>query len=343
MADSTDTQNTVTNLSENLRNIPKDLRIFSTGLRMLFAEIAVSSQSESETQINELRDSMKKDAMVYSKKILPLCTYFVRLISNFFDYYEHLDYKEWLESLSNIITEVKGYQECCSVLIELHKSLMIPLKKREDEARVILSELDHVTKEYKQVKEFCERTAGIGHQWACALLLHESSIPVAVPYLLIGAAEISMAVAAAKDRQCSINEAALVLVRDTLIPALSQFIDGVGRTAGFFSAMQQQLITFQAKADRAESTRDADCENNPENHYKIMKKMASRIHEDCKGFHAIIPQVETDLLAIRDTSTHRNYVDEWLDKRIEEIRIQYELDTTTPQLNKMLTCISSSD
>jgi hypothetical protein len=53
-----------------------------------------------------VRDATRRDAVVYSTKVLPLANMVVTNISQYFDNYLTLEHSEWLESLEDIIDEV---------------------------------------------------------------------------------------------------------------------------------------------------------------------------------------------------------------------------------------------
>ena len=94
------------------------MRRFSLALRSLY---------EGKSVVDETR----KDAMVYLKSILPLSTQFLASISEFFEYYEALDYEEWCDMLSDILEETKGYQQLCVTLLKIHEDFLTPIKRRK--------------------------------------------------------------------------------------------------------------------------------------------------------------------------------------------------------------------
>ena len=79
-------------LCGDMKDLPTNMRFFSLALRSLYAEKAVSANSDVAKRFNRLRDDTKKDAIVYVKGILPVSTEVVRSLSDFFEYYIALDY-----------------------------------------------------------------------------------------------------------------------------------------------------------------------------------------------------------------------------------------------------------
>ncbi len=46
--------------------------------------------------------------------------------------------KEWRESLGDIISMVTEYQKACTMLTQMHESLLVSLKKTQDKASVAI-------------------------------------------------------------------------------------------------------------------------------------------------------------------------------------------------------------
>ena len=105
-------ENQLSTLCEDMKDLPTNMRFFSLALRSLYAEKAVSANSDVAKRFNKLRDDTKKDAIVYVKGILPVSTEVVRSLSEFFEYYIALDYNDWASNLEDIIEDVKSYKDC---------------------------------------------------------------------------------------------------------------------------------------------------------------------------------------------------------------------------------------
>lgn len=132
---------------------------------------------------------------------------------------------------------------------------------------------------------------------------------------MLQAAAVDTAKAVAHGAQANIQEAAALVVKESLIPALQSFINGLHKAAGFFQVMEMELGKFQGKADKGKETKK-------KLHYKMMKAEAKKMDAACQKFHSIIPIVETDLKAIPTQGTDQNYVDKWLEKQIKIIQKQ---------------------
>ena len=305
------TEISVEDLREQLKSMPVDMRIFSICMRSLYSDRAVGTSFEGARKFRELRDKTRNDAVVYLKGVLPLSTKVVSSISEYFEYYEALEYEEWREMLSEILEETVGYKEMCQALLQMLEDILVPLKEREDQARVILKELKHLQEDFERKKEELEGKADTKRSWAVGLFF----IPVLnlASFPLLVAAESDLAHAFANGCQAEIQEAAVITVSTTLIPALKGFTRGISKVTGFFFVMEQELKKFEGKAEKSKS-------DGKKLYYKVMKAQASDMKSLCQGFYAVIPEVRTDFLAIPTEGTDQNYIDRWLEKQKKTIQ-----------------------
>ena len=325
-------ENSVKDLREQLQSMPVDMRIFSLCMRSLYSDQAVGTDSEGARKFRELRNKTRNDAMVYLKGVLPLSTKLVSSISEYFEYYEALEYEEWREMLSDILEETIGYREMCQALLKMHEDILVPLKEREDQARVIVKELKHLQEEFERKKKELEEKACTKRSWAVGLAFVPFVNVIASP-VLFSAAESDVASAVAKGCEAKVQEAAAITVSDTLIPALKGFISGISKAAGFFSVMEQELKKFEGKAEKSKS-------DGKKLYYKVMKAQASDMKSLCQGFYAVIPEVRTDFLAIPTEGTDQNYIDRWLEKQKKTIQ---EKCSIRKLASKLLLAITAPD
>ncbi|KAJ8041217.1 hypothetical protein HOLleu_11964 [Holothuria leucospilota] len=233
----------VSELYDNMQEIPKSMRAFSLGMRALYAEGEVSSREESGRKFNQLRDDTKRDALVYINGVLPVSTTLVRSIKEFFEYYQELSMDEWKENLSEIIEEVKGYRQCCEEVVRLHEDILTSLKKRQDQAKILVNELGQLKAEYERKKRELEAKASSRRAWGYGLFLIPVVNFIATPLLMQGA-DRATAEAVANGFQAKVSHGAALLVSDAMIPALQSFITGVEGIAGFFAVIEQEITTF---------------------------------------------------------------------------------------------------
>ena len=287
-----------------------DMRLFSLTLRSLYVENAVGTKEETAKEFRKLRDDTRNDAMVYLKCILPVSTKFVSAIKEYFEYYDALNYKEWSEMLPDILKETTGYKELCQTVLQMHEDILVPLKKRKDEALLLVTKFKDLKMEYEKKKKELEEGVQAKRDWIGGLFFIPIVGDIAATVLGIPSA---MANAVAKGQQAKIQETASIAVSEALIPALENFINGIKKAAGFFSVMEQELMKFENRAANA-------VDDQKELHYKMMKKAAGDMKSTCKIFYAVLPDVKTDFLAIPTEGTDQNYVDKWLEKQEETIR-----------------------
>ncbi|KAK2565860.1 hypothetical protein P5673_010148 [Acropora cervicornis] len=306
------TEREVKMLGDALKDMPVYMRIFSRTLRSLYVQHAVGTNDEPAREFRKLRDKTRDDAMVYHQYILPVSTKFVSSIREYFEYYDALNYEEWCEMLPDILQETKGYKELCNTVLQMHEDLLEPLKKRNDEALLLVTKFEDLEVEYEKKKRELEERAKKNQDWAIFLAF--------VPYigemaalLLSVLADLHMEKAVAEGQQAKIQEAVSVAVSKALIPAVNKFIDGIETAAAFFSAIEHQLMSFENKASNAD-------DDPKRGHYMVMKTKAKDMKSTCQSFYAVLPAVRTNFEAIPTEGTDQNYVDECLEKLKKTIR-----------------------
>lgn len=302
----------VTNLKTIIRDMPTDMRLFSLALRSLYADKAVGGDSKSVREFRKLRDATRNDAMVYLKGVLPLSTKFVASISEYFEYYDALEFEQWCEMLSDILQETAAYKQLAEALVKMHEDILVPLKKRQDEAKVILREFEDLQQEYERQKKDLEEKAENRRGWAIAFAFIPFVNAIATP-LFKGSADLYLAEAIAKGAESKIQGAAALAVSVALIPALERFIDGLHKAAGFFSIMESELKKFDGQAGKS-------LESPKKLYYVTMKNEAKEMKSMCQAFYAVLPAVRTDFEAIPAEGTDQNYVDRWLEKQKKIIK-----------------------
>lgn len=316
-------------LGENIKEMSVDMRIFSLTMRSLYAEKAVGTNDELATRFRKLRDETRNDAMVYLKGILPICTKVVSSISEYFEYYEALDFEEWCDMIADILEETIGYRQLCEALVKMHEDIMVTLKKRKDSAMIMINEFKDLTERYEMQSKRLEGNARTKREWAASLSWIPAVAVIAVP-LLHASASTDLAESMAKDKQAAIAEAASITVAKALIPALKAFIDGLRKAAGFFSVMEQELRKFEGKAEKAKSEAKKI-------HYKVMNNRAKDMKSICQGFYAVLPDVRSDFLAIPTEGTDQNYVDKWLEQQKRTILEKCDAPKVVQKLLKAIT------
>ena len=284
-----------------------DMRMFSLTMRSLYAEKAVGTDENVAKEFRKLRDDTRNDAIVYIRGILPLTTEFISSISSYFEYFEALTFVEWCENISMIRKQVSDYKKLSNTMLKMYKEILAPLKKRSDQASLLLEQMTHLTEEFEKKRAALERKAGIKRTWAIVLLFFPV-IGTTANAILKAQSDKDLAEAIAAGKQAEVEGAAAWAVREALIPAFEAFISGINKAAGFFSVMEHELKNFENNAKESE--------DDPQFiFFKIMKVEAKDMKSICRVFYQALPDIETDFQALPTEGTDRNYVDGWLEKQ----------------------------
>ena len=301
------TKNQVDDLREGVKGMSVDMRMFSLTMRSLYADKAVGTDEEVAKQFRKLRDDTRNDAMVYIEGILPLTTEFITSISTYFEYYDAQTFDEWCENISMIRNQVTEYKKLCNTMLKMHEEILVPLKKRRDQAGILLKKMTHLMAEFEKKKAELERKAGTKRSWAMILCFIPTVGMIANP-ILNAFSDKDLAKAIAAREQAKIEGAADLAVKESLIPAFEAFISGISKAAGFLSVMLHELQKFENNAKKSE-------DDPPFISFKVMKVEAKDKKSTWQAFYAASPDIETDFQALPTEGTDRNYMDEWLEKQ----------------------------
>ena len=223
---------------------------------------------------------------------MPLVKQCVSEIKDYFKCYIDLTIEEWWDCIRDIVEEAKTHKEACEVLIDIHKDILIDLKKRQDDAKELVSEMEELSAEYEKKYEEHKENADTKMKWAFALAHVPHVNVVAAPILTI-AAQCDLVSSTASKKESEIQSAAAKIESESLVRALANFIEDLEGITGFFAVTHQELEAFQKKGGQA---MESDCPQ--QLHYKTMKSKADRMVARCSKFFAILPSVSTDLEAL---------------------------------------------
>lgn len=288
MGDTKSTKDTVVELRQQIQSMTINIRSFSTSISSLYGEKSVKWYTDAGRQLRKLRDETRNDSMVYLNSVLPISTQFVASVSEFFGYYEGMEYDKWREMLPYILKKTVGYRQHGEKLLQMHEDILVRLKRRQGEAKLVAREMRDLKNEYERKKKELEDTASTKQGWAIGLAFVPFVNLVASP-ALAAAASSDLHEAAANGALAANQEAAALTLSSTLIPALEDFINGIRMAAGFFSVMEQELRKFEGKGETAKRL-----------HYHVMKVEAADMKSSCLAFRAILPHVRNDLAAMKE-------------------------------------------
>jgi len=289
----------VEELRRSMVKMPKQMTDFSRGLRLLYAEYAVSGAGEA-ASFRKIRDAVRQDADIYCKKVLPLANMVVLNISQYFDNYLALDFEDWQDNLDDIIEEVEEYEKACEVLSHLHKSLMTTLKKRSDEAKVSIVEMKELSEklrkrvnELKDTAREKEDTADTWDMWGAILALPTFGLITAIAANQVSdyhsEAKKCLAQAVANQANAEINTKAALLTQEVLIPSVEAFLEGLSVCQAFFAISKGELIKMRNQGTTATGKRDTPAKM--KRHFTIMKKNGEKVDAACKAFISCIGEV----------------------------------------------------
>ena len=298
-------------LSYQLDNVPGKMRIFSSSMKSLSMNNTIGTCSSTAQRFRKLRDDTRNDAIVYVQGALPVVKQCVSNIKSYFKYYQDSTMAEWWKSIADIIEETKEHKEACNALVVIHQDILTEFKKREDVAKSLMTEMRELSAEYEKEAKELQKSATAKGVWAIGLAFVPVANMIASPILGASAAS-DVGKAVAKKEEADIQIAATVAVRDTLIPALSQFVEGLEHIAGFFEVIHEELKTFRNKGKGAK-----DAEEPKRMHYNTMKGKAGRIMVGCNRFLEVLPAISSDLEAIPTEGTNQIYVDKWLESHMK--------------------------
>jgi len=190
------------------------------------------------------------------------------------------------------------------------------LKKRQDDATTLMSEMTDLSAEYEKKAQELQESAESKNAWAIRLLFVPLVNVIATPLLKVSARR-DLVTSVGKKKEAEIQIAAAGVVKNTLVKALSNFLEGLDAFARFFAVIHEELETFRNRGENAK-----DAEQHKLLHFNKMSKKASKIMGRCEIFFAVLPSIRSDLDAIPSEGTDQNYVDRWMKEQRAIIRNQ---------------------
>jgi len=202
-------------LGWKIKEMSVDMRIFSLTMKSLYAEKAVGTNVDLAKILRKLRDESRDDAIVYLKGILPIFSKFVPLISEYFEYYEALDFDQWCDMIADILADTVGYRQLCEALLKMDEDIL----QRKDQAMLMITEFRDLGEEYETQRNDLEAAAKTKRRWAWGLRWTPEVKLIASPLPTAGA-DSDLVEVVAMGTQAQISEVASVTVVEILIFAL---------------------------------------------------------------------------------------------------------------------------
>ena len=333
---------------DELQKATKSMKVFSLSTRALFLENTTLTSSSTAEMFEKLRDDTRNVAVAYAKGGLPLVKKCVSDIKGYFEYYEDLTKDEWWDNIAIIVKEVKAHKEACNALVEVHEHFLCEVKKLKDSATMLMKERKDLAAEYENEASKLRMTAlGKGALGLALLLIPQLSAPAA---LAMGTGAMSSVMAcmdqgSKEDKKASAEIAIVAVIRDNVVPALSEFISALTCLSRLFAVLQEELETLQGKGEKA-----MEGEEPKDIHYKVMKKKAGRIMNYCNDLIKELPSIRSDLSAIPTKGLDDHYVEglllmvkESVSKHCANTEMLNTLMKTVPNGNKKQVTVHSMD
>lgn len=283
--------------------MPSLIKRFSDAMKMSYVGNALANDPESSRKFQELRSGTKNDALVYLKGILPFCEEVIINIHRLFEYFKHFEGHELVKQLKGMLDEIRQSRKLCDVVKTLHEDLMVDLKKRDDEAQKVTSELRALEKEYKNKQSDFERSAALKRKAAIGFAFFPGVGLIVAPALL--AASISNKKdAQLQGLQAKSKDDAATALSESFQPGLLAFIEALGEVAGFFSELEGEVQKCHGHGESCIK------EGVLSPLHKLLKINALKITEMCSEFRRVLPSVKVDFKHIcRDDGSDGTEVD----------------------------------
>ena len=291
----------VQNLKTDLSSLPDDMRLFSRNMRSLFNDERPSWNLG--WNYKQLRDKTRNDAVVYLQSILPMVRKCVEDVIQYFQIYESLTVEEWWSRIDFIIQQTQTYKETSNALVQIHQEMLKTLHERQNAAVILASELQLSGWTLKHKGKELKRSSENKRNWAIGLAFIPGVNFIATPLLLASAKkdleESYYSQASSRNRFISAEKTG-----DILVPALTNFANGLNQIAGFFQVSHEAHIALQRRGETAKAV------DRPKlMHFKLMKSKSEEIKRLCTMFLAKLPEIRDNFQAIPKDGTDQDYVD----------------------------------
>ena len=119
----------------------------------------VTNEDEGTRIFLEVREEVRRNAIVYKDKVLPLTEEVIRHIGSFADSLLDFDFNDWVEGLEETIKDMDKAIGFCKILSQLHHTIVEDLKRNEDNAEVGIKMMEKMALEYKEMSKELEKRA----------------------------------------------------------------------------------------------------------------------------------------------------------------------------------------
>ena len=312
-------------VEQSLAKLPLSMAKFSSMTRSLFGVNQVTGQDDGSKTFLEVRDNVRRNGAIYKDKVLPLTEEVVRHIGFFADSFLDFDFNDWTESLEDTISDIDKAIGFCMILRQMHLNISEELKRNEDKAEVGIHMMDRMASEYQKMSEELERNARMCKEsaeakqfWGAVTGAFTFGISTAVLHSFAQhdeqEANEKMATAVAKKENAEVARRAAHITSTLLLPAVREFIEGMETCSAFLVYTKENLEKMKNYSDK--STKEI--------YFKAMKKKAQQLSSNSMRFLMMTDMMRSDIDAIPEEASDKNYVDEWFEQQKEKFRREHK-------------------
>ena len=285
----------------------------------------MTGQDEGSKTFLEVRDNVRMNAAIYKDKVLPLTEEIVRHIGFFADSFLDFDFDDWAEGLEDILGDIDKAIGFCMILRQMHLTISEQLKRNEDKAEVGIQMMDKMASDYQKMSEELERSARtckgsaeVKKFWGnlTGPLTFGISNLVLHSYAQQDEQEASkkMANAVAKRENAEIARRAAQITSTFLIPAVKEFIEGMETCSAFLVYTKENLEKMKNYGDKGAK----------KIYFNAMKKKAKQLSNNSMRFLMMTDMMRSDINAIPEEPSDKNYVDEWFEEQKQKFRREHK-------------------
>jgi len=277
-------------LEDALKEMPENMRAFSMSLRQLYVQYAVGTNEDAAVKFRKIRDQTYRETQDYIDKVLPYCEKLIWKTDGIFYNYVELDDYMWGKCLPLTKKNIEEGTAAANNIKVMHEKFITVLIDREQEANVVMRELEEVQETLKTEKcsldKKSKEKAMKAHKYT-ALRDYRKAAEKLVSLDMVTAKAV------AYDVNAVTHELAICKVRNTLIPSLKRFISNIDTIIEFILVLQNNNIAI----------------------FQVDRVQARNVKYHCQRFIRCLPSVVTDFKAIPTEGTEQSCADVWLEKQ----------------------------
>jgi len=297
---------------------------FSWGVRSLYTVNQVTGTDDQTRTFREVSNRVRLNAAIYKDKVLPVTHKAVSSISDYMACYQDMSFEDWKDVLGDIVKDIEKGVNYCKYLKELHSVIIVDLKKSEDKAEVgqqmmeaSALQQEENARRLREEAQNARSAAEIAQLWGKVLATPTLGASVVITHMIAKPyekkADVANTQAVAEVKNAEVGRQAVAITKNTIVPSIKDFMDGITACQTFLVATQQSLEQMQKYG-----TKDAKMA-----YYKAMKSKAGLIQATNTKFLAMMDHMRTNLAAVQNPGD-KNYVDNWLEKQNAKFKEQHK-------------------